>query len=111
LRDREAVAPKPGLEEEADCISAGQARLEDIDGYDREDRQGEKEAQVQGTAPQPVPAVWPAARVSAQVRVVPVMFSEIGAPGRYRRCDQEQLVTDRAADTMTAAGPQENEKL
>ena len=58
LRDRAAVAPKPGLEEEADCISAGwQARLEDIDGYAREDRQGEKEAQVQGTAPQPVPTV------------------------------------------------------
>ena len=64
----------------------------DTHGHYREDRQRSQDAEVQGPAAQPLPALRPAARLPAQVRAVPPLLPQAGARRRHRRSDEEQLV-------------------
>jgi hypothetical protein len=54
--------------------------------------EGRAEAEVQLPQAQPVPTVWAAARVSAQVRRLPPVFPGTGAEGRDSRRREVELV-------------------
>ncbi len=80
----------------------------DCDGSEGNDREEQAEAEVQRAAAQPLPAVRPLARISAQVRLLPDLFPRSGAQRVHPGRPQGKLVerddmtmTDPVADMLT----------
>ncbi|CAA9299645.1 MAG: SSU ribosomal protein S14p (S29e) @ SSU ribosomal protein S14p (S29e), zinc-dependent, partial [uncultured Chloroflexi bacterium] len=61
-------------------------------GKEVQDREVEAPPEVRGAVPQPLPPLWPAARLPAQVRAVPHLLPGTGPAGPDPRCDQSELV-------------------
>ena len=67
-----------------------------------------EEAEVQGSPAEPLQALRPAARISAQVFVVPDLLPQAGARGRNSRRDQGELVSGSPELNTTMKGAERN---
>ena len=75
----------------------GERMYEMIDrlGQDIPRGEGGTETALQDAGVQPLPALWPPARLLPQVRALPHLSARSRAPGRHPRSDQVELVRRR----------------